>query len=320
MGSPRRNQGSFVSLATREVDWPLVEGALAIRPTVKASAGGRVQAVLLLSRSLPTNVTLLGFGFAALQGVRSVLGLERVALFLRSKSGHWLSGLVGTNFEGELVDERHLRHAVDPEDEALWEALARGRQSFEVLDNAPLVAHRGDQTQVVGRGWFVKTPILDGEEPLGFFYNDSAVSGAALDVDRQELLAAFSALVAGQLRAVRDRTWPLRLAGLSRELAECLEILAVEPSVSQADLARRVGLSDHQLGRAFRREMGVPLAQYRNELRLERFFALVEATEHEHRTASLIDLALESGFGSYSQFHRVFSARFGRSPRRYLDP
>lgn len=320
MKSPKTSSGDLESPGTREVDWPLVEGAMAIRPTVKSIPSGQIQGLLLLARSLPKDVPLLAFGFAALEGLRGVLGIERVALFLRSRSGRWLSGLVGTNLEGRLVDERSIRHAVDPEDEALWQALAQGRKSFEVLENAPLVAHVGDRTKVVGRGWFVKTPIVEDGEPLGLFYNDSAASGAPLDFQQQELLAVFSALFAGQLRAVRDRSWRVHAAGVSREIAECLEILAAKPGISQESLARRVGLSGHQLGRLFRREMGAALSAYRIERRLERFFSLVEEKETERRSVSLTELALESGFGSYSQFHRVFSARFGRSPRRYLTP
>lgn len=320
MKSPEETSDEGNVRGTREVDWPFVEGALAIRPTVKPSPPGRVQALLLLARRLPKDVTLVGFGFALIEGLRGVLGLERVALFLRSKSGRWLSGVVGTNLEGQLVDERNIRHAVDPEDEALWFALAQGHKSFEALDNAPLVSHAADRTQVVGRGWFVKTPIVDGDEPLGFFYNDSLISSAALDVEQQELLALFAALIAPQLRAVRDRSWPLHSAALSREVAECVEILAVQPGISQASLARRVGMSGHRLSRAFHREMGMQLSAYRIEHRLERFFALVEEMENERRSVALTELALQSGFGSYSQFHRVFSARFGRSPRRFLNP
>lgn len=302
------------------MDWCLVEGALAIRPTLGTVHGGQLQEVLLLSRRLPKNVTLLGFGFAALGELRSCLGLGRAALFLRSKSGRWLSGLVGTTIEGELVDERNIRHAVDPEDEALWLDLAQGKRSYEMFENAPLVTHGSDRTQMVGRGWFVKTPVVDGQEPLGLLYNDGGLSAAPFRAETQELVAAFASLIAPQLHALRDKTWPLPLAGLSREVAECVEILAVEPHLSQEDLARRIGVTDHRLSRAFRREMGIQLVQYRNELRLERFFALVEAIEHEHGTECLLGLALESGFGSYSQFHRVFTARFGCSPRRHLRP
>jgi AraC-like DNA-binding protein len=302
----------------REVDWPLIEGAMATRPSVKSPPVRQVQALLLLSKTLPQNATLLGLGFAVVEGIRRILGMDRVALFLRSKGGRWLSGLVGTNVEGELSDERHVRHAVDPDDEALWEALKTGKKAFELLENAPLVSHSGDQTRVVGRGWFVKTPIVLGDEPLGLFYNDSALSTAPFDADAQEALAAFAAFVAEPLCNARSRAWPTHLEGLSLEVGECLEILAAEPGISQEALARRLSISPSRLSRVFHNEMGTHLQTYRTELRLERFFALVEAKENEQRNVALLDLALESGFGSYSQFHRVFSARFGCSPRDYL--
>src|SRR6188768_1675330 len=138
------------SLGARDVDWPLIEGALAVRPRVKASKAGRIEQLLSLSRRLPRDVTLLGFAFAALEGVRELLGLDRVALFMMGKSGRWLTGLVGTTFSRKLVDERHLRHVVDEHDRALWQKLHEGRCSFEVVEDAPLIAHVGEASQVVG--------------------------------------------------------------------------------------------------------------------------------------------------------------------------
>src|SRR5690349_18996960 len=53
MKSPRKSADGMNALGQREVDWPLVEGALAVRPTVKSSPAGRVQALLFLARRLP---------------------------------------------------------------------------------------------------------------------------------------------------------------------------------------------------------------------------------------------------------------------------
>jgi hypothetical protein len=272
--APRMEPTNTEPVGVREVDWPLIEGALAVRPTLKSTPTGPLH-------TLPKNATLLGLGFAAVEGLRRALGLDRIALFLLSKSGRFLSGLVGTDDKGKIVDERHIRHATHPEDEALWAALTRGERAFEVFDNAPLVAHSGDRTRVVGRGWFVKTPIVDGEQPLGLFYNDSVLSGATLQLDVQELVAAFSMFIGPQLRIARDRSWASRWHGLSSEIAECLERLAAEPGVSQAELAERLGVTPYRLSRVFYRETGMQLQTYRTELRLERFFALVEGTRAE---------------------------------------
>lgn len=79
------------------------------------------------------------------------------------------------------------------------------------------------------------------------------------------------------------------------------------------ELARRCGLSAWHLGKLFREQVGVSLVEFRNRCRLERFLALYgDGTRVTMSTA-----ALDAGFGSYPQFHRVFRARMGRSPAEH---
>ncbi|HXU64750.1 MAG TPA: helix-turn-helix domain-containing protein, partial [Polyangia bacterium] len=52
---------------------------------------------------------------------------------------------------------------------------------------------------------------------------------------------------------------------------------------------------------------------YRNRLRLDRFWLLVDGGR-----PSLLEAALAAGFGSYAQFHRVFRAQRHVTPREYL--
>ena len=52
------------------------------------------------------------------------------------------------------------------------------------------------------------------------------------------------------------------------------------------------------------------LVEYRNHLRLERFQVLVDRGGE-----NLLEAALAAGFGSYAQFHRVFRAVRGSTPR-----
>jgi AraC-like DNA-binding protein len=58
--------------------------------------------------------------------------------------------------------------------------------------------------------------------------------------------------------------------------------------------------------------MGVSLVDYRNRLRIDRFF---EAIHRSGSTGNLLDAALEAGFGSYAQFHRVYRKFVGATPR-----
>lgn len=46
---------------------------------------------------------------------------------------------------------------------------------------------------------------------------------------------------------------------------------------------------------------------------MRHFFEIVAAGRK-----TLLDACLEAGFGSYPQFHRVFMAETGRTPRDYL--
>jgi len=76
------------------------------------------------------------------------------------------------------------------------------------------------------------------------------------------------------------------------------------------ELAEHCRLSASHLSRLFVRELGQPLAEVRNRKRLARFQELL-ASRH---CDSLTEAAFEAGFGSYSQFHRVFRRVTGRSP------
>jgi len=77
-------------------------------------------------------------------------------------------------------------------------------------------------------------------------------------------------------------------------------------------LARKHGVSVSRLARAFKAEMGMSIIEHRNRARLQRFFRLVETGR------GLLPAALEAGFGSYAQFHRVFRALGQGRPRDYL--
>ena len=61
--------------------------------------------------------------------------------------------------------------------------------------------------------------------------------------------------------------------------------------------------------------MGVSLVDYRNRRRIDRFF---DSISRSGGTVNLLDAALEAGFGSYAQFHRVYRKFLGSAPREVL--
>jgi len=90
-------------------------------------------------------------------------------------------------------------------------------------------------------------------------------------------------------------------------------MLAKDPSLGGKQIAGELGISVSRLARVFKRDMGMSLVEYRNRLRLDRFWLLVDGGR-----PSLLEAALAAGFGSYAQFHRVFRAQRQVTPREYL--
>src|SRR4029079_16990901 len=84
-------------------------------------------------------------------------------------------------------------------------------------------------------------------------------------------------------------------------------------SLARDDLADRAGADPDALSHAFKRELGVGLVAYRNRLRVRRFLELASTGR-----LTLLAACLHAGFGSYPQFHRVFVAETGQTPRDYL--
>ena len=88
-------------------------------------------------------------------------------------------------------------------------------------------------------------------------------------------------------------------------------MLRADPNAGDlATLARATSLSPAHLSRIFKEQTGVSISRFRNHQRLQRFLRLYGRGQ---RTTALA-AALEAGFGSYAQFHRVFREQTGRSP------
>jgi len=81
-------------------------------------------------------------------------------------------------------------------------------------------------------------------------------------------------------------------------------------SADLAQIAREAGLSPNRLSRIFHAQIGQSLSAYRNTQRLKQFDRLRRAKPNN----TLLALALEAGFGSYAQFHRVYREHRGKPP------
>jgi len=78
-----------------------------------------------------------------------------------------------------------------------------------------------------------------------------------------------------------------------------------------ATVAQDVGVGSDYLSRLFRQQVGVTFSHYRNSIRLSRFWEHLKT----QREPNYLHAAFAAGFGSYSQFHRVFTRVYGQGPR-----
>lgn len=173
--------------------------------------------------------------------------------------------------------------------------------------------------------------LLDASEDLELFalaltpevwarQRSSAGSHAASALRRAEAVSALSAVA-----EIRDAA---AVETLLSDLFAALKAHAVGPSsisrraalgtaaqlgASCSALASQLGTHPSNLSRVVARELGVPLVELRSRLRLGEFVRLVDSGR------SFTQAALDAGFGSYAQCHRVFRRATGVTPRAYFS-
>jgi AraC-like DNA-binding protein len=252
----------------------------------------------------------------AVELARERIGLERVGLYVRDPraSRLLLRGTWGTGLRGETVDEHTLAHECDPvHGRTLTNMQLQGSlwQCSESILQCPQGV--GGRTEL-GRGWLVVTPLVAARELVGVMYNDSALSRAEFDERKQTGTAVFCGLLAGLFLPRRSRfRWPRTMAAQqSPWVKSALGALEQNPRLSGETLARQLSISAGHLARSFKAEVGVSLVEYRNRRLMDRFFVALERGQ-----GNLLAAALDAGFGSYTQFHRVYRRMFGTSPREH---
>lgn len=118
-----------------------------------------------------------------------------------------------------------------------------------------------------------------------------------------------------------DRTKYARAAlapPLAQELAQRLEILMglekpyLDEDLTLPELAARVGATPHQLSQLFNQHLSESFYDYVNRHRVATFRRMAILPDNAGR--SLLDIALDSGFGSKSTFNAVFKRQVGMNP------
>lgn len=298
--------------------WPLFGGAVAApHAPARAPEWRGVVSVLAAADELSTYAELDMLLKRAVELSRTSIGLERVGLYLCDPSAaRILRGTFGTGAQGETTDERELSFECAAADHEALRRLRTEGAGFLYCDRAPHIALEDHESTVIGHGWVVVTPLVSSGNLVGVMYNDTAFSHAPMDEGKQVRAAVLGSLLAGLILSRRGvstgRAIPIP-AEHSPIVRRVLLALNHDPLLSGKSLARAIGVSSGHLGRLFKAEMGVSLVEYRNRLRIERFFKCVDRVG-----GNLLDAAMEAGFGSYAQFHRVFCRLVGTTPREYL--
>jgi AraC-like DNA-binding protein len=90
-------------------------------------------------------------------------------------------------------------------------------------------------------------------------------------------------------------------------------LMLADPSMDRVALGQALDVSGAYLSRRFQSDLATTLQEQRIRIRLALFVTRVMRDGR-----SFLNAALDAGFGSYSQLHRVFVRLAGVTPRAYF--
>lgn len=300
----------------RRIDWRLTVGeepprAKLVAPAYQTSEFGDLASTLMSEPSTENIDRLIKY---SVEFSRIGIHLERTAIFLFDANTQAMVGTWGTTESLETIDEHDLQYDFGELDREIFKRAEQG-YAWTVYDDCPHMTQSSGETRIIGRGWTAGTAILGTKGPIGVFWNDAGITHAEVDEAKQARAAVLCGLLA---RAIETARAAMRAEGPAsrhphRLVREVNQLLVRDPSLSCEALAQTLNMSSGQLARTFKHYAQRSIVDHRNEIRLARFLGRVDT-----KGGNLLEAALESGFGSYAQFHRVFRARFGQAPREYL--
>jgi AraC-like DNA-binding protein len=300
----------------RRIDWSVILRKKPPSPTWGGSRAPSDAAELLLALGdLFTINDMDALLKRAVELAIHTIGLIRAGLYLYDDQLDLMLGSWGTDLRRKVTDEHHAMFQLDEAGHHVLQRAMSGEAHWTVAENCPIIANTSAETTVVGQGWVACTPIRSNRGPLGMLYNDAGLTDAAVDLDKQAQTAVLCTVLGLRLQALRG-SGKVTYGPSARHPAvtAAVHMLTDDPSLRGGDIAKKIGVSLSRFARVFKADMGISLVDFRNQLRLERFLSLVDAGG-----SNLLEAAYAAGFGSYSQFHRVFRALRGKSPREYFS-
>ncbi|MCB0032597.1 MAG: PAS domain S-box protein, partial [Anaerolineales bacterium] len=127
----------------------------------------KLHEITLKLSNLPTLDELY---YAAVDLGKRELGFERFGLLLFDEAKDNICGTYGTDENGEMIDENHLRFPLSKNQSV--QALLRDNQRANVWENADLWS----QGESIGKGWCAIAILWDGQQGIGFISADNYIS------------------------------------------------------------------------------------------------------------------------------------------------
>lgn len=254
----------------------------------------------------------------AVSFAHDAIGLEHVVLFSRDPTPRRvrLRGSWGMNAAGELFDASSQWHEYSARQHFALLRLRHAGQLWKYLGPQDIPEWLGPRPDEAPLSWAVATPLFAGRRLIGVLYNGGE-KHTLVDDGKQRQAAVLCGSLGMLLLPHRHRlAWRAseRPGPRSVVVERTLAAIAETPEVRGRVLARRFGVSSGHLARTFKREVGISLVEHRQRILLERFFSTLE-----RGATSLVDAALEAGFGSYAQFHRVYRKLMRATPYESLS-
>jgi AraC-like DNA-binding protein len=299
----------------RRIDWSVIARKDAPIPKWRAN-----EAPSALVRLLLPFADLLALNDSddlikrAVDLVLTEVGLVRAGIYLYDDQLDLMIGTWGTDLRRKIIDEHHSMFQLGEHGHEVFRRALSGEAHWTVVEDCPIIVNAREETKIVGQGWVVCTPIRSEKTALGMLYSDAGLTDAAIDAEKQDRTALMCTLLGMRLEGLRvSGRAAISPSRRHPAITSAVKLLQEDPSLGGAAIAKKLGVSLSRFARVFKVGMGMSLVDYRNQLRLEHFMSLVDSGG-----TNLLEAALAAGFGSYSQFHRVFRTHRGKSPREYF--
>lgn len=177
----------------------------------------------------------------AVELAREKLKVERCAIFVVDSTKEHLTGTYGTDKQGQTTEEHAITFTIKEQPE-----LAKNYGSpWWIIQDGRQTTWDGTNIQTIGSGWIAVTTIHIGDEPIGIFVNDAAISNTLINLTQQESIVIYCSLLGNILKRKRAEEALRKSEEVAKEFQERLRALhevRLELSSSQTldDLYYRV--------------------------------------------------------------------------------